>query len=80
MSIDDQIEHFSDLSVPILIHHSAGDKSTDPSNSERFADALNATGHPVTLHIYDSANHYFEGDNRQQAADRDVAFFHTLMQ
>lgn len=77
--VDDQAGRFGELTAPIVIQHSSGDKSTEYSNSERFQSALMGLNHPVTLYTYDSPHHYFEGSARELAADRDVAFFRALM-
>jgi len=78
-SVDDQADRFGELTAPIVIQHSSGDKSTEHSNSERFQGALMRLNHPVTLYTYDGPHHYFEGSVRERAADRDVVFFRALM-
>ena len=77
--VDDQADRFGELTAPIVIQHSSGDKSTDHSNSERFQNALMRLNHPVTLYTYDGPHHYFEDSARERAADRDVVFFRALM-
>lgn len=79
MSVDDMAPRFAELEAPIMIQHSIGDMTTESSNSKNLADALQAIEHPVTLHEYAGADHYFEGDMRELAADRDVAFFRELI-
>ena len=78
-SIDDQSGRLDELTAPIVIQHSSGDKSTDHSNSERFHRALTSIDHPVTMYTYNGPHHYFEGGARELAANRDVAFFRSLM-
>jgi dienelactone hydrolase len=78
-SVDDQTGRLDELTAPIVIQHSSGDKSTDHSNSERFQSALKSVNHPVTLYTYGGPHHYFEDGDREQAADRDAAFFRGLM-
>jgi len=78
-SVDDLTPRFGELEVPIMIQFSIGDRSTESSNSQTLANALQAIGHAVTFHEYEGADHFFEGDMRELAADRDVSFFRELM-
>ena len=78
-SVDDQAGRLDELTAPIVIQHSSGDKSTDHSNSERFQSALKSIDHPVTMYTYDGPHHYFEDSDREQAADRDALFFRSLL-
>jgi len=80
MSVDDQSDRFTELRAPIMIQHSAGDKSTDHSNSILFESRLRAVGHSVSMHTYDGSDHYFAGEMRETAADRDAAFFRARIQ
>ena len=80
VSVDDQSDRFIELKAPIMIQHSAGDKSTDHSNSIIFESRLRVVEHSVSMHTYDSSDHYFEGDMRETAADRDAAFFRARIQ
>lgn len=79
MPIDDLVDQFGQFDAPIMIQHSTGDSSTGSSNSQKLADALQAIEHPVTYHEYEGNDHYFEGDMRELAADRDAAFFRELI-
>ena len=78
-SLDDLAPRFGELEAPIMLQHSIGDTSTEVSNSQKLADALQAIAHPVTFHKYEGADHYFEDDMRELAADRDAAFFRELI-
>jgi dienelactone hydrolase len=75
MSVVDLESRFGELDGPVMIQHAIGDKSTEHSNAQRLADALRATEHPFFHYTYDSSDHYFTGDERELAADRDAAFF-----
>ncbi len=74
-SVNDMSDQFAALDGPVIIQHSKGDRSTEASNSEQLAAALQAIAHPVELYTLDSKDHYFEGEIRDQAADRDTKFF-----
>lgn len=78
-SVEDLAPRFGELEAPIMIQHSIGDTSTESSNSQKLAEALQAIEHPVTFHEYEGADHYFEGDMRELAAARDVAFFREMI-
>ncbi len=75
MSVADFVERLGALEGPVIIQHSSNDKSTDSSNSTQLAQALTGLGHPVSLHILDSEEHFFGAEMREQAADRDAEFF-----
>lgn len=75
MNVDDLVDRLSDLAGPVLVQHATGDASTPYSSSVALAEALAAAGHPFQLHGYESAEHYFSGALREQAADRDAEFF-----
>ncbi|MGI9270259.1 MAG: dienelactone hydrolase family protein [Woeseiaceae bacterium] len=75
MSVDDMSEQLVDIGGPVIIHHARRDQSTEHANSTRFAAALEELGHAVEMHSLDSADHYFDGEMREKAADRDVAYF-----
>ena len=79
MGVDQLSERFEPLDGPVMIQHSIGDTSTESSNSQKLADTLQAIEHPVTFHEYEGADHFFEGDMRELAADRDAEFFRELI-
>ncbi len=77
MSVAQLGERFVSLDGPVMIQHSKDDASTESQNSRNLAAALQAIDHPVTLYLYDGADHFFEGDLRENAADRDAEFFRS---
>lgn len=79
MPVDDLADRVDELSAPLLIQHSVGDRSTAISNSKRLVQSLKSANHPHTFHTYPGAEHYFDGATRQRAADRDVEFFDSLL-
>lgn len=79
MPLDDLSSKLGELAIPLLIQHSVNDQSTAFGNSEKLAEMLTGNGQSYTFHEYDSADHYFAGDMRELAADRDVAFFRSLL-
>jgi len=79
MPVSDLSDEFEDLNAPILIQHSSGDGSTSNSNSRDLANELQALQHPVVYFEYEGSDHYFEGETRVLAADRDAEFFRALI-
>jgi dienelactone hydrolase len=77
-SLADQEARLKGLRVPLIIQHARGDTSTDSSNSEDLAAALEKGSQPFVLYSYDGSDHYFEGEMRELAADRDAAFFRSI--
>ena len=75
MPMDGLFEDLGRVRIPVLLQHSEDDQSTPISNSERFMAALSSSGTAPVLHRYSGAAHYFEEAEREQAADRDAAFF-----
>lgn len=78
MDLADLTPQLGDIGGPVMIHHAAGDQATDPANSERLADALDSIHHPHTYHVYESDDHFFDGEVRELAAVRDVEFFRAV--
>jgi dipeptidyl aminopeptidase/acylaminoacyl peptidase len=75
MNVVDLADQFADLDGPVMIQHSQGDQSVDHDNSERLAAILQEIGHVHDYHLYEGDDHYFSGEMREIAADRDVDFF-----
>ena len=78
MPVGDKVSETGIPEVPVILHHAVGDTSTASSNSQAFAEALEAGGRRPVFYSYEGADHYFEGAVRELAADRDTAFFHSL--
>ena len=78
MSLQDLLSRSGELNASIMIQHSSTDATTQSSNSQEFADALEAAGLPYEFHVYPGSDHYFEDLDRETAADRDAAFFQSL--
>ena len=79
MSVGETLAENGTPEVPVVLHHAVEDASTTSSNSEVFAEALEADGRSPVFYSYDGADHYFEGAARELAADRDATFFRSLM-
>jgi dienelactone hydrolase len=78
MPVGDMAAEMGTPEVPVILHHSVGDTSTESTNSQVFAEALKADGRSHVFYSYDGADHYFAGAARELAADRDVEFFRSL--
>lgn len=69
----------SDLSIPVLLQHAVGDKSTDHRNSVELVSALAASGHPAVLRSHSGSDHFFADAQFDTAVARDIKFFRGLM-
>ena len=67
------------LSTPIIIHHAIGDRSANYDWSMRLAKELLLGGHPYVFYSYEGSDHFLQSPQIDMAADRDAAFFATLM-
>ena len=80
MGIDELQVDLTALSGPVMIQHAQRDGSTPHAASELLAAQLQAIDHPHKFHSYDSDDHYFEGEMRELAADRDAKFFRSTIE
>lgn len=71
-------DRFGMVNGPVIIHHAKGDQSVSHSNAERLASRLSRIAHPHQFWSYDSEEHYFAGEFRELAADRDAELFLSL--
>ena len=67
------------LSTPIIIHHAIGDRSANYDWSMRLAKDHLLGGHPYVFYSYEGSDHFLQSPQIDMAADRDAAFFATLM-
>ena len=75
MDVSDLGNQLHNISIPILIHHAQGDRSTASDNSIRLAEALSSTSKAAELLLYDADEHFFAEELRERAADCDAKFF-----
>jgi len=76
-SLADQEARLKGLRVPLMIQHGIGDESTAVENSREFRSGLETAGIEHVFHEYDTPDHYFTGELRECAADRDADFFRS---
>ena len=79
MALDDLDPYLADFKVPVTIQHELGDEATPFQNSERFNQALRGRGAESLMNLRTGSDHYFTGDAREQAANRDVEFFRRFI-
>lgn len=72
--------HLPALTTPLVIQHAVADPTTGHAGSVQLAAALQRAGLPHEFHSVPGADHFFQGRALQQAVDRDVRFFRSLMQ
>ena len=73
---------FNEKSSPILILHGTSDRTVPVASAERLAEIVQRAGSPVTIQLYQGADHQFERDLRNDAMraaatdawDRTLAF------
>jgi dipeptidyl aminopeptidase/acylaminoacyl peptidase len=75
----DPLLYIDRLSVPVALHHARLDAGADYDWSRRLAAQLYALGKTYEFHTYPVSEHFFEGANRETAADRDARFFRSLL-
>jgi dipeptidyl aminopeptidase/acylaminoacyl peptidase len=73
------LRHLERLRTPLMLHHAVDDVGARFEWSERLSAALVREGHRYTFSAYAGSDHFFKDRDRQLAADRDVAFFRSLM-
>jgi dipeptidyl aminopeptidase/acylaminoacyl peptidase len=69
------INYFDRVSAPIMLHHGTADTVVDASASVAIADALQAAGKDVTLHLYDGGPHTLSGRQERLYFERTLEFF-----
>jgi dipeptidyl aminopeptidase/acylaminoacyl peptidase len=70
----------NELKTPLNIHHSVFDlKSTPYYWSVDLAGQLYSLGKPYYFYSYAGDKHLFEGESLQQAINRDISFFRSLL-
>jgi dipeptidyl aminopeptidase/acylaminoacyl peptidase len=67
------------LRAPLILHHSLNDGGAAFEWSRRLAKELYLLGHRYEFYTYAGSDHFFQGQDMQQAADRDARFFRGLM-
>lgn len=68
-----------DLRVPINIHHAIEDQATLMAWAEALAENLSASGATVNFYRYPGDDHFFDGEVRDRAADRDADLFRSAI-
>ena len=71
--------HLDKLNTPIIIQHAVGDRGAAYKWSERLAKELYMRGKKYEFFSYPGSDHLFQGEMMEQAAERDVQFFRTLI-
>ena len=72
--------------IPAEVHYAAGDPEVDEAAARALADAVRASGAPVTVHTYDRGGHLFEdpayegydASSAELLRERVLAFLDTL--
>lgn len=67
--------HFSEISSPMELHHGTADNIVPLKFAEYFKAKLEEAGKPVTLHVYEGADHNLSGSAFGAAMAKSVEFF-----
>jgi dienelactone hydrolase len=73
------LPRLGDLRTPLILHHARGDEGAPFEWSRELAQELYRHGKPYVFHAYEGADHFFAEPDRRRAAERDAAFFRSLM-
>ena len=80
MDVAEFLGRLGEFDGPVNVHHAAGDEATAVANSRALAGALDDAGLLAGYHEYDEADHYFDEQRRESAADLDAKLFRSRMQ
>ena len=72
--------HIEHLKTPIIIQHSVGDRGAAYKWSEKLAKELYVRGKRYEFWSVPGDKHLFSQEDMEKAADRDVAFFRSVLQ
>ena len=78
MALDDLDAYIAEFKVPTIIQHEFGDEATPFQNSQRFHQTLRGRV-ASSMNLSSGSDHYFTGEAREDAADRDVELFRDRM-
>jgi len=67
------------LHTPLVLHHSVGDTGAKYEWSERLAKELYMAGLRYAFFTYPGSDHFFPGQTREQAVERDAEFFRGFL-
>ncbi len=71
--------HLDHIETPLIIQHAVGDRGAAYKWSEQLAKELYMRGKTYEFFTYPGSDHLFAGEMMEQAAERDVQFFLSLM-
>ncbi len=80
MPLDDLDPYIPAFKVPVVIQHQMFDEATPYENSQRFGQSLRGRGVGHLTNYRSGSDHFFTGDDREEAADRDVEYFREYME
>lgn len=73
------LRHLDYLTAPVIIHHAIGDRGAAYKWSALLAKELYLRSHRYEFLTYPGEDHLFKGEDLEEAARRDGAFFRSLM-
>ena len=73
------LRHLHYLTAPLVLHHAREDRGAQYKWSARLAKELYLRSHRYEFYSYRGEDHLFRGASLEKAAERDAAFFRSLM-
>ncbi len=72
-------DRFDEFDGPVNVHHAAGDEATPVTNSRSLSGALEDVGLLAEYFEYEEADHFFDEQRRESAADLDARLFRSRL-
>ncbi|MDJ0918181.1 MAG: alpha/beta fold hydrolase [Woeseiaceae bacterium] len=79
MDVTGLSNRFDAFDGPVNVHHAAGDEATPVTNSRSLAEALEDAGLLAGYFEYEVADHFFDEQRRESAADLDAQLFRSRL-
>ncbi len=73
------LRHLHYLTTPLILHHALGDRGAPYEWSARLAKELYLRSVRYEFYSYPGKDHLFRGTSLEEAAERDAAFFRSLI-
>ncbi len=80
MDLVEFLGRLGEFDGPVNVHHATGDEATAVSNSRALAESLDGAGLLEGFFEYEEADHYFNEQRREAAADKDARLFRSNLQ
>lgn len=79
MDVAELSPRFSEFDGPVNVHHAVDDAATPVKNSRALAAVLEDVGMLAAFYEYEEAEHFFDEQRRESAAELDAELFRSQM-